>query len=73
MSPVSPLPMLRAFREAAGMTQQQLADAAGVRQATVSALENGGHADALLSVLWRLSTALGVPLALLVDDPERHT
>lgn len=60
MTPISL--RLRELREAAELTQQGLADRAGVRQATISELENP-DTDAgrvKLSTLERLADALGV-------------
>lgn len=51
---------LRAAREAAGLSQQQLADAADVRQATISDLESGRTQGIRFDVLDRLCEALGV-------------
>jgi len=57
MSPVAF--RLKALRTAAGLTQAQLADKAGVRQATVSELESG-KGRRLLVVMDKLARALGV-------------
>lgn len=60
---------LRALRETAGLTQKQLAAAAGVRLATLSELETGTTTDPRLSTLAKLADALGVKVAdLLADD-----
>lgn len=65
----SPLPGLRRLRIAAGLSQQELADAAGVQQMTVSAIERGAHKDVTVSVLRRLAAALMVdPADLLAEE-----
>lgn len=53
---------LAAWRKAAGLTQAELAEKAGVRTATVSDIERG--ADARLDTMRRLAAALG----LAIDD-----
>jgi putative transcriptional regulator len=62
---------LRELREAQGLTQQALAERAGVRQATVSQIESGtSRVD--LDVLERLADALGKePGELLVREAKR--
>jgi transcriptional regulator with XRE-family HTH domain len=52
---------LRRLREAAGLTQDQIADACGLRQSTVSAFERGRHVPSLRMCLL-LAEALGVSL-----------
>jgi transcriptional regulator with XRE-family HTH domain len=61
---VSPI-KLRALREAAELTQFELAFLAGTTPATISRLENGHRAPNLATV-FRLSSALGVDLAAIV-------
>ena len=56
MSPV--VFALRRLRDEAQLSQMQLADLAGVRQATVSAIETGRSKMIALSVLDRLCEAL---------------
>lgn len=51
---------LRALRAAAGLTQQQLADAAGVHAQTVQHFEYGVKDDPRMSTLRKLAAALGV-------------
>ncbi len=58
---------LREAREAAGLTQVQLAEKADVRQATVSDLETGKSGRIDLEVLDRLCEALGVEPADLIE------
>lgn len=60
---------LRALRERAGLSQQQLSDRAGVRKATVSDLERGVKSPSL-STLDAVAQALGVPPAELLR-PEK--
>jgi transcriptional regulator with XRE-family HTH domain len=70
MSPVAF--RLRALRTAAKLTQAQLAEKAGVRQATVSDLESG-KGRRLLVVMDKLARALGVePGELLERVPARR-
>jgi transcriptional regulator with XRE-family HTH domain len=70
MSPISV--RLRAAREEAGLTQLQLAERAGVRQATISELETGKTRRVDLDVLDRLCAALGVaPGDLLEREPRK--
>ena len=58
---------LRRARAAAGLSQEELADAAGVDRTSVSALERCKYA-ASLDVMERLATALRVtPASLLAD------
>jgi transcriptional regulator with XRE-family HTH domain len=63
---------LREAREAAGLTQTELADRAGVRQATISQIELGtSRID--LNVLNRLCDALGLePGELLEREPKKR-
>jgi transcriptional regulator with XRE-family HTH domain len=62
-----PLPGLRAARQKAGLTQDELAKLAGVGRGTVhrlETLERGGYPRTLR----KLATALGVTPAYLVGD-----
>ena len=64
-----PLPGLRAARQKAGLTQNELAKLAGVGRGTVhrlETLERGGYPRTLR----KLATALGVEPAQLVRDPR---
>ena len=51
---------LREARKAAGLTQVELAEKAGVRQATISKIEKGKTTRIDLPVIERLCAALGV-------------
>lgn len=51
---------LRALRLAAGLTQQQLANHAGVAQSVVTAVEQGRKADVRATTALALARALGV-------------
>ncbi|MEO5818841.1 MAG: helix-turn-helix transcriptional regulator, partial [Gemmatimonadaceae bacterium] len=66
MSPVTL--NLRALREAAGLTQAQLAEAVNVRQATISDLETGKAKTLRLSLLDALAKALGVSARELIEE-----
>jgi putative transcriptional regulator len=58
---VSPISVtLKEARKEAGLTQSELAEKAGVRQATISELETGNTRRVDLDVLDRLCDALGV-------------
>ncbi len=63
---------LRDLRAARGLTQEALAELAGVRQATISQIERGATSRIDLDVLERLAAALGVqPGELLATDGKR--
>jgi len=67
---------LRELRDAHGLSQQALAAAAGVRQATVSDLESGKAQAVSFRVLEQLADALGVEPGELVEratSPKRRT
>lgn len=61
---------LRRLRRAQKMTQEQLANAAGLRQALISELELG-KLDVRIDTLSRLATALGSSMAELFDEVRR--
>lgn len=50
---------IKEHREALNMTQDQLADAAGVSRGTISALENGTARATTTKTLLRIAQALG--------------
>jgi transcriptional regulator with XRE-family HTH domain len=56
---------VKRLREARGLTQQALADVAGVNRVTVANIERG-DADPTLVTLKALAKALGVPVATLL-------
>ncbi len=60
-------PAIRAFREQAGLTQQQLADMAGLHRSYVSELEQGKETEQLRRIL-RLLKLLGVRATLQKAD-----
>jgi transcriptional regulator with XRE-family HTH domain len=63
---------LRDAREAAGLTQAELADRAGVRQATISDIETGKSTRIDLPILDAICDVLGVePRELLTRDKKR--
>lgn len=70
---VTPLEInLRKYRERKGLSQTTLGKLAGVRQATISSLENGKGRRVDLDVLDRIAKVLGVkPTALLSEKRDR--
>jgi transcriptional regulator with XRE-family HTH domain len=52
---------LKALREAAGLSQQELAQRSQINQTTISALERGKIADPRISTLTGLSRAFKMP------------
>ena len=73
---MSPLQLrIKALRNERGLTQVQLAELVGVRQATVNDLENNRSRRIELDLLERLAEALGVEpgdLFEMGDTPRRH-
>ena len=66
---MSPLSLnLKHYREAAGLTQSELAKRVGVRQATISDLETGKSRRIELDLLEKLAKALGVKAAKLIAE-----
>lgn len=51
---------VRKLREELGLTQEQLANRVGVRQATISNLETGRASRISFKVLFKLASGLGV-------------
>lgn len=72
--PVTPIQLtLRALREKAGLTQVELAERVGVRQATISDLETGKSTRIEFDLLDKLCEALGCdPGKLLERDSKRR-
>lgn len=60
---------IRALRHDAGLSQEELADRAGLSRSHISKVENP-ISDLQLITLFRLSTALDLPLAELVGEGE---
>ncbi len=60
---------LRERRIALGISQQQLAERAGLSAKHLGRLERGEADRASIATLAALATALGCPLCLLVDEP----
>jgi transcriptional regulator with XRE-family HTH domain len=60
---------LRQYREAAGLTQMELANRIGMDMAEISRLELGKR-DPRLSTIVRVATALGVTTSELVHDVQ---
>jgi len=61
---------LRRLRRAQKLTQEQLANSAGLRQALVSELE-AGKLDVRIDTLNRLAKALGASMGELFDETKR--
>ena len=61
---------VRELRDARGWSQAQLAEIAGVRQATISEIESGASTAVHFATLERVADALGVDAAVLID--HRH-
>lgn len=57
---------LRVLREAAGMSQQELADAADIAKITIQRIENAKY-SVTLDLLISIADALNLPLKKLVD------
>lgn len=62
---------LRRERDRVGVSISELARRAGVGKATISQLESGS-ANPSVETLWAIATALGVPFAVFVEEPD-HT
>ena len=63
MSPKRLATVIRKHREAKGMTQEEVAQKAGVTKQYVTMLEAGTRASPSLPVLQRIAKALGVTMA----------
>jgi transcriptional regulator with XRE-family HTH domain len=59
---------IRRLRDAAGMSQQALASAAGLSMSAVTLLELGKRTDPRLSTLQAIAGVLGIPVYELVKD-----
>ena len=62
---------LRKYRERKGLSQAALGKLAGVRQATISNLENGKGRRVDLDVLDRIAKVLGVKATALLTESKR--
>lgn len=60
---------LRGHREAAGLTQGELAERVGVSRKTVNTVERGHYVPSTVLAL-RLASALGVPVEQLFQLPD---
>jgi transcriptional regulator with XRE-family HTH domain len=63
--------VLRSRREAAGISQEELADRAGLHRTYVSLIERGKR-TASIEVVRRVSAALDMSMAELIDATEKH-
>lgn len=61
---------VRALRQAAGMTQDALAELSGVSRITINRIESGRTSRVELDTLERLARALGVRAGYLIVDEE---
>jgi len=61
---------IKELREAAGLTQQQLAANAGVSVSIVAQLEQGATANPKHSTITKIANGLGVPVTELVKESE---
>ncbi len=59
---------LRLLREERGMTQQMVAQAAGIATDMVSRLENGHYSSPGLRTLLRIAEGMGLPVSSLLPD-----
>jgi transcriptional regulator with XRE-family HTH domain len=64
---------LRRIREQRGLTQQELAERAGIRYETINRIENGKHAEPRVYVGVALAKALGVTMDYLVGMYDEST
>ena len=62
---------VKEIREAQGLSQAALAEKAGIRPATLSAIETGQTKGIDFDTLERLARALAVPAQVLLDERER--
>lgn len=64
-------PRLKVWRKYRGLTQAALAERAGIRQATISTIENGRSLGSARS-LSALAGALSIPVELLMPSPDEN-
>ncbi len=62
---------VREIREAQGLSQAALAEKAGIRPATLSAIETGQTKGIDFDTLERLARALNIPAQVLIDEREK--
>src|SRR5690606_30002311 len=62
---------LKRLRTRQGHSLERLAKISGVSRAMLSQIETGKSAPTI-SLLWKISTALGVPFATLLDGQKNH-
>jgi len=62
---------MRKFRTAAGLSQEALADLAGIHRTYVGDVERGERNISVVNMV-RLSSALGVRLSQIIQEMERH-
>ena len=60
---------LRQHRQAAGLSQESLADRAGLHRTAVSLIERGQRSPSV-ETLQRICAALGIPVSRLLSDAE---
>lgn len=60
--------MIYDLREAAGLTQAQLAEKVGTRQSVISRLEDADYSGHSLRMLFRIARALGKRLEIRISD-----
>ena len=65
--------LVRGWRKDRGLTQLQLANAAGVSRTTVANVEQAAYADVAFSTVVRISRALKVPLVVLMAFYDMHS
>lgn len=70
MSPISI--RIQELREARGWSQSELARRTGIRQASISAIENGQTSGIDFAVLEGLADALGVDAGFLIVHAQRE-
>jgi transcriptional regulator with XRE-family HTH domain len=62
--------LLREYREAAGLSQQELADLAGVQRESISRLETGRRAPQNNKAQRRIAAALGIDISQVAPEIE---
>ena len=60
------------YRSARGLSLAKLADASGVSRAMLNQIERGQSVPTI-GVLWKIATALDVPFAALLEQPQEET